>query len=429
MLVRRILRRFILILLVFTTVLALAPEWSAFASEDTKLQGIVGPLEYDFVLWETSAFRNKGTAALAGGHQYLSETSRKEVVLEYLALVRSAQTLEAGLERIYSDPEILNPNRESLELQRELAETRAAIAQKQLLAEAIVQDQVADILAEQEFNMLGQAWPPVLMHVTQVPTLLVVSPRDRIEKVHQVVLENGITTPTKESIETRVMQDLDHSGLVVPLGGIGTYPAMIVETSDINRLVEVVVHEWAHHWLTLQPLGFSYGFDPDVRIINETVASLVDQELGRLVIERYYPEYLPPPPAPLDEIQEPEPPVAEEPEFDFQKELADTRITTEEMLADGRIEEAEAYMEARRREFREQGYFIRKLNQAFFAFYGAYAAEPGGAQGGNPIGPMLREILANSPSIHAFMETVAPITSFEDLLDVYEKTVQPLPIS
>ena len=80
-------------------------------------------------------------------------------------------------------------------------------------------------------------------------------------------------------------------------------------------------------------------------------------------------------------------------------------------------------MEERRQEFWEQGYYIRKLNQAFFAFYGAYAAEPGGAQGENPIGPMLRDIREKPPSVRAFLERVAPITSFDDLKEIHEQTM------
>ena len=38
----------------------------------------------------------------------------------------------------------------------------------------------------------------------------------------------------------------------------------------------------------------------------------------------------------------------------------------DELLDDGRVEEAEAYMEERRRFFGENGFHIRKLNQAFF---------------------------------------------------------------
>ena len=417
MLLRRTIRGVLLFLIVLAAILLLAPEWSASASEESRLQSIVGLLEYDFLVWESDAFFGKGQTALSRGPQFLDEASRKQVVMDYLALVSRAQGVEAELNRFYSDPEIPDPASQTQDLQRELQEIRGEIEEQQLLAEGIVQEQVATILAEQDLELFGQAWPPVLMHVTQVPSLLVVSPRDRIEKIHQVALEHGLSTPTKELLESGVADRLDQSGLVVPLGGIGTFPAMIVETSSINRLAEVVTHEWTHHWLTLKPLGAGYALDPDVRIINETVASLVDQELGQLVVERYYPELLPPPPVEERSSQQAPDPAA----FDFQFELADTRVNVEELLADGRIEEAEAYMEDRRLVFRENGYDIRKLNQAFFAFYGAYAAEPGGAQGENPIGPMLREIQAQTPSVKAFLETVAPITSLEELFDVHER--------
>ncbi|MCZ7674510.1 MAG: hypothetical protein M5U34_48980 [Chloroflexi bacterium] len=47
-----------------------------------------------------------------------------------------------------------------------------------------------------------------------------------------------------------------------------------------------------------------------------------------------------------------------------------TRRLVDELVTDGDIEGAEAYVEARRRLFVENGYQIRKLNQAYFAFYG-----------------------------------------------------------
>ena len=423
MLLRRWFRAVKIILAVVLLVLLFAPEWSTFANEENRLQSIVGLRQYDFLVWESQALLKKGETILAGGQEYLDEQARKQVVLDYLELVRKAQHLEAQLHFVYGDPDIADPALETRDLQEELAQTRASLESKQLLAEAIVQEQAAAILEQEGFDLLGGAWPPVLMHMTPLPSLLVVSPRDRIEKLHQVPLEHGLSTPTMEVIEDSVYDDLDRSALVVPLGGIGTYPAMIVETSDINRLAEVVVHEWVHHWLTLKPLGISYMADPSVRIINETVASLVDLELGSRVVETYYPELLPPPPEEVEVRPESQPETAEPPAFDFQTELANTRVRTDELLADGRVEEAEEYMEQRRLEFREHGYGIRKLNQAFFAFYGAYAAEPGGAQGGNPIGPMLRDIRQNSTSVREFLETVAPITSFEDLLETHSRIV------
>jgi len=414
---RRWLRPVKFILLVLVVILLLAPEWPAFADEQYRLQEIVGLREFDFLVWESDAFLDKGESTLAAGHRYLDEAGQKGAVLEYLQLTQDARQLEYQIRLIYTDPEIEDPDLFSQELQSQLTEAREALEQKQLLAEAIVQQQVGQILVDEEFGLLGQAWPPVLMHVTPLPSVLIVSPRERIEKEYQVNLVTGLTTPAKEEMESAVFDDLDLSALVVPIGGVGTYPSMIMETSDINRLAEVTGHEWTHHWLTLQPLGFNYAFDPAVRIINETVASIVDQELGQKVVERYYPEYLPPDVP--DEIPSPSP--AYPPAFDFGAEMAITRIKADELLAEGKIEEAEAYMEERRQDFLSQGYTIRKLNQAYFAFYSAYAAEPGGAQGSNPIGPMLRDIREKTPSVRAFLDTVAPITSFAELQELHSQ--------
>ncbi len=92
-----------------------------------------------------------------------------------------------------------------------------------------------------------------------------------------------------------------------------------------------------------------------------------------------------------------------------------TRVTADAMLAEGKIEEAEAYMEARREIFWQNGYAIRKLNQAYFAFYGAYADVPGGAAGEDPVGPAVRELRAQSASLSDFVNRIAGMTSFEEL--------------
>jgi hypothetical protein len=409
-----------LFLLSLTVILLLAPEWPAFAGERYGLRQVVGQQEFDFLVWESNAFLDKGESALAGGYRYLDEDTRQAIVLDYLELTREARQLEQEINALYVDPEVEDPNGSSEAMQSQLADARREIANRQLLAEAIVQEQVGSILIDEGFELLGQAWPPVLMRVTELPWVLIVSPRDRIEKLYQINLVTGLTTPEKEVMETAVYDDLDLAALVVPIGGVGTYPSMILETSDINRLAEVVSHEWGHHWLTLQPLGFNYAFDPAVRIINETVASLIDQELGQRVVQRYYPEYLP-----LTAVEQPLPAPDDPLGFDFGAEMAETRIKTDALLAEGKIDEADAYMEKRRQFFVEQGYAIRKLNQAYFAFYSAYAAEPGGAQGNDPIGPMLRDIRDQSPSIRAFLDTVSPITSFAELQEIHKQVTSP----
>ncbi len=95
--------------------------------------------------------------------------------------------------------------------------------------------------------------------------------------------------------------------------------------------------------------------------------------------------------------------------------MHETRVHADELLAEGKIDEAETYMEARRQIFWQNGYLIRKLNQAYFAFYGAYADVPGGAAGEDPVGPAVRALRAQSKSLADFVNTIAWMTSFEQL--------------
>jgi hypothetical protein len=103
--------------------------------------------------------------------------------------------------------------------------------------------------------------------------------------------------------------------------------------------------------------------------------------------------------------------------------MHETRTNVDQMLADGKIEEAEAYMEARRQFFWENGYRIRKLNQAYFAFHGAYADLPGGAAGAeDPVGPAVRTLRAQSDSLADFINRISWMWSFEQLQAAIQET-------
>ena len=70
----------------------------------------------------------------------------------------------------------------------------------------------------------------------------------------------------------------------------------------------------------------------------------------------------------------------------------------------------------------ENGYNIRKLNQAYFAFHGAYASDPGGgAAGDNPVGGPVQQLWAASASIRSFIDALSPITSRDMLLALLEE--------
>jgi hypothetical protein len=289
----------------------------------------------------------------------------------------------------------------------------------QPLAEEIIQQQVSEIASESGLALAGQVIPPVLYHTTPPPDALIISPRNVIQLEEDISISPDISVDQKDALEVQVDKSLDVSSLVVEIGGIGLYPTMVMETTDINGLLEVVAHEWVHNYLTLHPLGISYMSSPELRTMNETVATIAGKELGRAVVARYYPQFLPPEnpsePSTNDQGQTASPPV-----FDFRAEMHSTRITVDNMLANGHIEAAESYMEQRRVFMWENGYHIRKLNQAYFAFYGAYADQPGGATGEDPVGADVRLLRQKSSTLADFINRMAWMWNYEQLQKAVE---------
>lgn len=283
---RKILQISKLALLAQLLILVLAPEWPAFSSERYRLDALVGQRKFDFVGWGIDAVGTKLEGILGGGHLYMDPAERKETVLSYLELVGQVAQLSRQIEGVYADPAVTDPTEATAEMQAELAAKRAEMVRRQPLFEAIIQEQVAAVLIDEGFSLAGRVWPPVQMKMTPLPLILVVSPRDEIRQKYGIPLTAGLSIAEQEALETRIYEELDLSALVVPIGGLGMFPAMILETSSINFLADVVAHEWAHHWLTMHPLGLGYGLDPQLRTINETVASIVGTEVGEKVIEQ-----------------------------------------------------------------------------------------------------------------------------------------------
>lgn len=418
-------RQWKLVLLLVALLLVFSVNVAPPASVEAQVNRQLAQQRFDFVRWELRALWQDLTHDLISPQRYMSEQNRRDFVLDYLALVGESQRLEGEIRRIYVDPEIEDPDTATVEMRARRDGLRAAISARQSIAEAILEEQVATVLEGEGFGVLGQELPPVEVRFTPLPRLLVISPRTHIESIHQLSLTHGLGVAQQEAIEEEIDTAYNVSSLITGIGGLSAYPSMLLESSSINWVTEVTAHEWTHHYLTPRPLGRNYQSSGETRRINETVASIVGAEVGRRVVARYYPEHLPPEPEPSPEPEEQEPdeeslqPTA----FDFRLEMRETRIQVDDLLAQGKIEEAEAYMERRREVFVEHGYAIRKLNQAYFAFHGAYAAQPGAA-GKDPIGPAVRELFARSLDLHTFVSRVAGVTTLSDLETVLEELEQ-----
>lgn len=376
------------------------------------------PYEFNFDTWTADAIWLKLQQSALGLPDYVRRGEQISAVMESLRLTESILRAEYQLQIIFADPNITDKEKESAHIRAELDRLNARQNQVAPLAESIIEAQATEMLAELDLTLGGQPTPPVLYHVTPLPMNLIISRRDRIEQITSISLQPGVPLENQIKIEDGVAQTLNVSTLIVPVGGIGTYPTMVMRTGYFIWQVGVVIHEWTHNFLTLRPLGLNYGTTPELRTMNETTASIVENEIGPLLLARYYPT-ITASRANLElvawnpNIFQPDDP----PPFDFNAEMHTTRVRADELLAAGKIDEAEAYMEARRQFFWDNGYAIRKLNQAYFAFYGAYADVPGGAAGEDPVGPAVRALRAQSNSLADFLNTISWMDSYEDLLE------------
>jgi hypothetical protein len=379
------------------------PPYRAF---DYGVGAVVAGYQFSFARWEVGAITRKLDQMLTSAPGSLSEEEKKAIVLDYLSLIQRIGQLEQSIQQTYSTAEE-NPASAALLLRQELEELRQRQAEKQGQVEAILEEQITRILFSQDLDTLRVVWPPVKFQFERLPLYLVISPRQEIRVKKGVYLEHGLDLGTREAIEEEIDETLDVSSLTVGVGGLSAYPAMIVEEPSLDFIVKAAAHEWVHGYLFFRPLGWHYEDSPQMRTINETVASIVGDEVGDLVIRRFYPE-LAPPPAEMGEEQ-PQPKPAES---EFNREMKQIRLTVDQMLAQGKVEEAEEYMEERRLFLVSQGYSIRKLNQAYFAFYGSYATSPTSV---DPIGVALQRLRRESASLRDFVNTVAALSSPEDL--------------
>jgi len=371
-----------------------------------------GGIEYDYIAWTLNAIQEKAAQAQLNVVQYLPRDQQAKVVLRYFELVRELEITQAQINFLYTDPRVVDPEKQAAEFLSRQKNLEKSLDHLAALTEGILQFQVTQVLSEQGLGFLSQQVPPVLFHSTPLPKALIVSPRDAIRQEVNISLLADLSLEEITRLEDEVAEYMNASVLVEDVGGIGVYPTMVQRASSLEWTLDTIVHEWTHNYLTLRPLGFNYDKTPELRTMNETTASIVGNEISAAVLRRYYPQLSASGRAgkKVASLQ-----AANGETFDFNHEMHLTRVTVDDLLAQGKIDEAEAYMEERRVVFVEHGYMIRKLNQAYFAFHGAYADVPVGAAGEDPVGPAVRTLRESSSSLAGFLRQIAWMNSFDDL--------------
>ncbi len=384
------------------------------ARTDLLIRAAIRGQGFQLAAWEVQAVGQKLRDAVARPGAGLSPQEQHDLVVAYFEAVGRVRSLEAEITRIYADPTYADPTAAAAGPQAELDALRALQAERRPAVERILEHQVGSALAEAGLATAGHIWPPVRFQFTESPNYLIVSPRYRIAMERGVYLDPLLPVSEMERIEAQIETKLHMSALVEGTGGFSSYPTMVLETTSLEWVADTVAHEWAHTYLAFRPLGWNYYKDGQMRTINETVASIIGEEISRRVMARFYPDRVGPAPwpRPLSMRRDWLKPEAVPADFEFGAFMRQTRLEVDRLLAAGEVEEAEAYMEARRRILVERGYAIRKLNQAYFAFHGAYAV---GTAATDPIGGKLRLLRQRAGSLAEFVRIVAAFRDAADL--------------
>jgi flagellar biosynthesis chaperone FliJ len=380
------------------------------APKPTVWDEIAGPYVFSITEWELGNFLDKWGYSF---EQFfipgkLSEQESVKRVEDYLSLAQNASSMEDTVNRYKAEGNTSEADLKSLETQ--LAQLKRQRNSLEDQVEAIIEGQISSILTDaglaKSIKLVGRAnllFPPVDFEFEEEPNVLIISPRDKIELTKTILLRPDLSLEQIEGIENKV-QGIDMSGLVERVGGVATYPSIIPQDVSLQYLLSTVAHEWLHQYFYFHPLGRNYWANYDMTSINETAADIGGDEIGLLVYRRYYEQ------ASDDAASRG---AASQPAFDFNKEMRQIRLTVDQYLAQGQVEEAKRYMEQMREYLAQNGYYIRKLNQAYFAFHGTYSDTPGSV---SPIGGYLAELRQGSPSLGGFIKTVSGVSSYEELL-------------
>lgn len=361
---------------------------------------------HDLLFWEASNLLSKWTHRIknyATLKKFDSE-SRNQQLRNYFKLGVNITNLKHNIAEKSASPSPSYTDISNLED----AISRLQMDRKNLEAdvEETIESEIHEILIDQGLNSWNRyVFPPVDIKLTQMPKLLVTSPRTSIERTHELLLKPDIKLKQVEKLEKELLDKFDLSALVTNIGGIATYPASVPNDRPLKPILQTSVHEWLHHYFFFKPLGRYMFTSNEMQILNETAADIAGLEIGSIVLSRIEDEF----------EHNTNPQNSSDSIFDYTAEMRETRLVVEKLLKSGNSAEAEQFMESQRQIFVENGFYIRKLNQAYFAFHGTYANSPTSI---SPIGEQLKVFRSKFPDVGSFIKEISQVGSYKEFLEV-----------
>ena len=381
---------------------------------------------HDLVAWHIANFPSKWIHRIVTALPWnsRSEMDKRLQIEEFFGIAERASGIRSEIEGVVAGA-ARGAGTDVGKLEAELEQLTARRNELRNDVEETLEAVISAVIVEEGFASWGEfMFPPVDVRLTDLPKLLVTSPRDVIFRTHEVLLDSRIKVSERDEVEAKLLDEVNLAALVLNIGGVATYPASVPRARPLRWTLQTSAHEWLHHYFYFKPLGQNLHSSRNMRILNETMADIAGREIGDRAFRRLGGTIDQSPPVNVEASPEMDQTLEEAGGFEFRPEMRRTRLRVDELLADGRIEEAEAYMEQRRILFVENGFFIRKLNQAFFAFNGTYAESPAST---SPIGGELREYNTLVPDLGDFITGIAGVSDYGEFIrDLEEIKARPV---
>ena len=353
---------------------------------------IISNYKYNLVQWEIENIFDKWINKLTSPLFNNYKKENHEIVQDYFNNKRK----------------ILNSNKNFKNIDSETYNLQIEISENTDVVEEFIESTLSTVISNQNIDLIfGMQFPPVDIRLIDLPKLLVISPRNKIERIDDILIKPEIKFNDVSYIEKKILYEENLAAIVLDIGGIATYPSSIPNSRNLKEVFIISGHEWIHHYLFFTKLGQNMFNSEEMRILNETLASRVAEELW-IYIDQYISENYD---LHLNDENYDDFNQNHDNLFNFKYEMNKTRIETELLLKDNKIIEAEKFMERRRQIFVENGYNIRKLNQAYFAFYSSYADS---SASNTSIGDELDEFRKYYNSLESFILAIRSVSDYEE---------------
>jgi hypothetical protein len=208
-------------------------------------QRVAAASRFSLVQWEAANFLDKWANRFARdlGWMQQNDEVRLRQVREYFALVEEARAVRRELADTAAEH---NGDVATIEARLKELETRQEALQDDV--EEMLESTISAVLRELGLASVGGfIFPPVDIRLGEPPKLLVTSPRDRIERNSDVLLQSDVGVQQGESMENRLFAESDLSAIVVEIGGVATYPASVLNDRPLRATLQLASHEWLHH--------------------------------------------------------------------------------------------------------------------------------------------------------------------------------------